>query len=373
MKFVANSMELQRTLAKVGGVIPSKSTMPILENILFELAGNTLTLTGTDLVISLTASQSVSGSADGRIAIPAKRLIDTVRSLPVTEPNVSFAIDPATNKVKITTDKGQYVLTGENATEFPQVASFKPVGEFTLDNTVLRSIIYRTAFAVSTDELRPAMMGVLLQAKGEELRAVSTDGHRLVRLIHRTEKPTGLPKDIIIPAKALNIIAKSVEGDESHISMNESHIKFSFGQSVLVSRLIDETYPNYESVIPSDNTKVVTINRDETIASIRRVALYASATTHQVKFDVAPGTLTISAQDIDFGGEAKETIACSYAAERLEIGFNSVYLVDILSHLESEEVTMLFSTPTRAGIVSPVGKAKDDDVLMLVMPVRLNN
>ncbi|HUI10903.1 MAG TPA: DNA polymerase III subunit beta [Bacteroidota bacterium] len=369
MKFTANSIELQRTLNKVGGVVPAKSTMPILENILCELSGNILTLTATDLAISLTVSLQVRGSEDGTIAIPARRLMDTMRSLPDT--GATFVADVASSKIRITTDNGEYSLTGESAREFPSAAAFKGSSEIALDAGTLRGIIHRTTFAVSTDELRPAMMGVLFQAKENELRAVSTDGHRLVKLILRQEKPLAMKRDVVIPAKALQVLGKSIDEGETTISMSDTHAKFTFGQSVLITRLIDEAYPNYESVIPADNDREMTVKRDDMISSIRRVALYASATTHQVRFDIGKSSLQVTAQDIDFGGEARETVPCTFSGDRLEIGFNSVYLTDILTHLESEQVAFLFSTPTRAGIVSPVGE-DSDRIMMLVMPVRLN-
>jgi DNA polymerase-3 subunit beta len=371
MKFTANSIELQRTLNKLGGVVPAKSTMPILENILCELTGDVLTLTATDLATSLTVSLPVRGGEDGKVAIPAKRLMDTMRSLPDT--SASFVIDVSTNKIRITTENGEYSLTGEGAKEFPTVPTFKGTAELPIDSEELRGIIHRTAFAVSNDELRPAMMGVLLQAKGTELRAVATDGHRLVRLVHTQAKPVTLKNDIVVPAKALLVLGKSIEEGETVISVSDTHIKFSFGQSFLVSRLIDEAYPNYEAVIPADNDKRMTVKRDEMISSIRRVALYASATTRQIRFDVSAANLKVTAQDVDFGGEARETLPCSYAGENLEIGFNSLYLTDILTHLDSDQVLFRFSTPTRAGIISPVNSGTKDDIMMLVMPVRLNS
>jgi DNA polymerase-3 subunit beta len=369
MKFTANSIELQRTLNKVGGVVPSKSTMPILENLLCELSNNILTITATDLAISLTVSLQVRGTEDGRVAIPAKRLMDTMKSLPDT--STAFAIDTTTNKIKITTENGEYGLTGETAADFPPVPPFKGTSELSMESNMLRGLIHRTTFAVSTDELRPAMMGVLFQAKDTELRAVSTDGHRLVKLSYRQLKFVPMKKDVVIPAKALLILGKSLDEGEITVSISETHVKFTFGQSFLVSRLIDETYPNYETVIPAENDKQMIVKRDEMISSIRRVALYASATTHQIRFDITKAALQITAQDIDFGGEAKEKISCTYTGDTLEIGFNSVYLIDLLSHLESEQVMFRFSTPTRAGIVSPVGE-ESDSILMLVMPVRLS-
>jgi DNA polymerase-3 subunit beta len=369
MKFTANSTELQRTLSKLGGVIPSKSTMPILENILFELSGGVLTMTATDLAVSLTVTQTVDGKEDGKIAVPAKRLMDTMRSLPDT--TASFIIDTASNKIRIHTDTGQYQLTGEGAKEYPQIPPFKSQEQFGIETALLRRIIHRTAFAVSSDELRPAMMGVLFQAKGEEFRAVATDGHRLVKFVHNFKRPVALKKDIIVPAKALQVIVKSVEDGETTIGVSDTHIRFTVGDSVLVSRLIDESYPNYDSVIPTENTKLLQVNREAIIASIRRVALYASATTHQVRFQVGSDGLEITAQDVDFGGEATERIPCSYSDEALEIGFNSVYMIDILTHLDGDEVQMRFSSPTRAGIVAPAGTGAQENVIMLVMPVRL--
>jgi DNA polymerase-3 subunit beta len=371
MKFTANNADLQRTLNKIGAVIPTRSTLPILENILFDLLNNTLTLTATDLEVSLTVSTQVKGSEDGKIAIPAKRLLDTIRALPEnTTPN--FSIDTTTNKIRITTENGEYALTGESAKEFPAVPPFKSTGEIAIDNATLRRMIHRTAFAVSTDELRPAMMGVLIQTKGNDLCAVATDGHRLVKHIHKAEKAGSLKRDIIVPAKALQLVNKSIESGNNTISINDTHIRFAFDNTILISRLIDESYPNYESVIPTDNKKELIVNRSSLADSIRRVALYASATTHQVRFDVKKGSLSVTAQDIDFGGEAKETVECKYNDDELEIGFNSTYVVDVLAHLDSEEISFKFSSPTRAGIVMPVNPKEGEEVLMLVMPVRLS-
>lgn len=371
MKFSVNSVELQKALAKVSGVIPTKSTMPILEHMLFELGGDVLTVTATDMEISLKISIKVNGVEDGRIAIPAKRILETVRSLPDSLP--TFTIDVTTSKIKVATETGEFSLTGESAKEFPTPVQFKAADEILLESGVMKKIINRTTFAVSTDELRPAMMGVLMQSKTSELRAVATDGHRLVKYIHKPGKAISLKRDIIIPAKALALIGRSLEAGESKISINDTHIRFAFDSTELISRLIDETYPNYESVIPSDNDKIMTVNREAILSTIRRVALYASATTHQIRFSVRDATLTLSAQDIDFGGEAKEKIPCEYAGEDLEIGFNATYVMDILGHLDAEQVQFKFSSPTRAGLIAPASPDDGDDVIMLVMPVRLSN
>ncbi len=371
MKFTVSTSDLQRILAKLAGIIPSKSTMPILETLLFNLTNNTLSITATDLIVSSTIELDVTGTEDGIIAIPAKRLLDTMRSLP--DISVTFAIDMTTNKIKITTTNGEYALTGELAKEYPVVPPFMGSSEITIESSALRKLVYHTAFAVSTDELRPAMMGILLQASGPEIRAVATDGHRLARASYGVNVPAHLSKDVIVPAKAMAILAKAVESGSCTVAISDTHIRFVYDHSVLVSRIIEETYPNYDSVIPQDNTKIAIVNRDQVISSIRRVSLYASMTTHQVKLELGVNSLKLSAQDIDFGGEATEILPCEYGGDALEIGFNAVYLSDILSHLDTERVMFKFSTPTRAGIVVPAEESPQESTLMLIMPVRLNS
>jgi DNA polymerase-3 subunit beta len=370
MKFKAKTSDLQQVLSKVAATVPAKSALPILENILFDLMNNTLTVTATDMEVSLAASCDVQGTEDGRIAIPARRLMDTIRALD-SKSEPQFSADTTTNKITITTSNGHYSLTGEGAKEFPQTPRVKSPDDTSIAATTIKRLIYRTSFAVSTDELRPAMTGVLLQSKGSELRAVATDGHRLVRVVQKLAHPSGFRRDIIIPAKALHILGKFIDAGDVTISVSETHISFTFDKTVLVSRLIDETYPNYESVIPTENDKRLNVDRDAIMASIRRVSLYSSATTHQVKFDISNSTVAISAQDIDYGGEARESVQCEYNGEKLEIGFNSVYVQEILSHLEAGTVVFKFSSATRAGIVVPAKPTEDEDITMLVMPVRL--
>lgn len=370
MKFIVQSNELQKALAKITGVVPSKSTLPILENILFELKKNTLRLAATDLEVSMSAEVDVKGSEDGSITVPAKRLMETIRSLPDVQ--LIFNADLSSNKVKMITDTGEYTLMGESSEEFPTIPQFKGENQFSLEGNMLKRMITRTVFSVSNDELRPAMTGVLLQLKKGEFRAVATDGHRLVRINYSGVKQPNISKDVIIPAKALNLVARSSEEGVHTVALDTGHVQFSFGNTTLTSRLIEETYPNYESVIPLDNDKKLVVSREVLLASVRRVALYSSSTTHQVRFSLKKSEMRIAAEDIDFGGEAKEKIKCEYDGEEMEIGFNSTYIVDILSHLDSEEVVFKLSSPVRAAIVAPATQKEGEELLMLVMPVRLN-
>ena len=371
MRFTTSSSDLQKVLSTIGGVIPSKSTLPIIENFLFEVSKDQLKISATDLDTAMTMTMKVKGSADGKIAVPAKRLTETIRSLPNTE--IIFSATLENNKILLSTKTGEYKLTGENCENYPTIPAFKGSSEMKISDDVLSRLINKTSFAVSSDELRPAMMGILFQIKKNEIRAVATDGHRLVRIVTTGVSSTNAEKDVIIPAKALNLVSRSLSDGETTISFSDTHAMFSRDGITLISRIIEEKYPNYESVIPLDNEKTLTIDKNELLASVRRTALYASSTTHQVRFTLNKNSVIISAEDIDLGSEAKETIACDYTADNLEIGFNSAYVIDILSHIDTNEIMMLFSSATRASILKPVNQKNGENVLMLVMPVRLNN
>ena len=370
MKFTVNSNDLQKALTKISGVVPSKSTIPILENFLFTLSKNALYVVATDLEISMSATLDVKGSEDGTIAMPARRVMDTIRALPDTQ--IVLHADQASNKIKMITESGEYNLVGESSKDYPATPDFKAENEVVLDGAMLGGMINRTIFSVSQDELRPAMTGVLLQLGSGELRAVATDGHRLVRVHYTNMTELQAKKDIIVPAKAFLLVSKMVEMESCTLSVSSTHVRFAFKGFTLTSRLIGENYPNYETVIPLDNEKKLIVNRHTLLAGVRRVSLYSNSTTHQVRFCLRRGELKLLAEDIDFGGEARERIACAYDEDELEIGFNSHYVVDILSHIESDEVEFRFNTAVRAAIVLPAAKKEHEDILMLVMPMRLN-
>ncbi len=371
MKFSIQSNELQKALNIVGSIIPTKSTLPILENFHFSLSGNNLIITATDLDTSTSITVKVKTSADGTIAIPAKRITETIRTLTNTE--IQFIAEHDGSKIVMRTDNGEYKLCGESSDNYPTIPVFKSNEEIKINNEYLKRLINKTSFAVSADELRPAMMGILFQIKKNEIRAVATDGHRLVRIINSTFASSKVERDIIIPSKALTQALKSIEGEDSTISLNDTHIMFSLGDVTLISRIIEEKYPNYESVIPIDNDKKLIVDRNQLISSVRRTAIYASSTTHQVRFSLKKGTMTVSAEDIDFGTEAKETLSCDYSSDPMEIGFNSSYIADILSHIDTNEVLIMLSNPTRACIIKPIDQETGENLLMLVMPVRLSS
>lgn len=374
MKFSAVSSDLHKALSKIIGVVPSKSTLPILENVLFELTGNELRLTASDLEISMTVAMQVSGEEDGRIAVPAKKLNETLRALGSVD--MMFNADTSSNRITLKTDQGEYKMTGEGASNFPEAESIQEEFSLQLDTELLKNIIARTVYAVSTDDLRPSMMGVLFQWKGEEFYAVATDGHRLVRIRHAgviAEANTEGNRDVIIPAKALNIVSRSLGEGESTVVFGRSNVRFTFGEMTLISRIIDERYPNYESVIPLENDKQLTVNRNALIAAVQRCSIFSNAITNQIRFSVSKEELRVSAEDVDVGGEARETVPGNFSTdEDLEIGFNARYVTEALQHLGTDDVDFFFSAPTRAGLMQPSEQKEDFEILMLVMPLRLN-
>jgi len=308
---------------------------------------------------------------DGKITIPGKRLMDTVRALPAGE--ITCTADTATNKVSLVTGNGEYRLTGESSESFPTIPEVKADTEFTIMDETLKRFVSNTIFAVSNDELRPAMTGIFFQLNGKEIRIVSTDGHRLIRVIHTGVNTGKVKRDIIVPAKAMQSVAKAVSGGECRITLDDKHALFGFDGTTITARLIEEKYPNYESVIPQDNNKELKLNTSEFLSSIRRTSLYASSATHQVRLSLSKNTLVVSAEDADFGSDAKETVKCEYTADPMEIGFNAGYLVDVMSHIESEESSIMLSNPTRAIIIHPAKQKEGENVVMLVMPVRLSS
>jgi len=372
MIFTVGVKEFAQALSRVSSAIPQRSPMPVLENILLELEGSDLSLTATDMDITVTTRLKVRGSAAGGVLVPARRLTDTMRALDTGD--LTLTADPDTRRVTLQTASGEYRLSGMDTSEFPARARFDPAITLSLPLEKFTSMVERTMFACSTDEFRPAMTGVLFQFRPEDVRAVATDGFRLVRVIdHETHVGLEDNIDVIIPPKALQLSGRAFSGDAMTLEANQTHIRFADGTTTVTARLIDELYPNYESVIPQSNDKRMIIRRDELLNTVKRVSLYSNAQTRQVRLKMRENALRVQAEDIDTGGEAYEHVPCDYGFDELEIGFNSQYVRDALDRIESEEVAFDFSTPLRPSLITPYGTQNGQEVLMLLMPVRLNN
>jgi DNA polymerase-3 subunit beta len=371
MKFQVSSGDFSKTLGKVTAVVPQKSTLPILESVYFSLTKNTLSLTGTDLEIAMVISMDVKGSRGGQLCVPAKKLAEIIRVLP--NGDITFDASVETKRVTISSSNGEYKLTCDSAEEFPSVPQLAgaATSAFTVATPVLKKIASTTLFAVSTDELRPSMTGVYFNMKKNETHAVATDGLRLVRVVNPDLKAEHAAT-VVVPAKALGLVSRSFESESVAVSLSDTHIQFAQENITIVSRIIDEKYPNYESVIPLDNDKTMQVNRRSLAESVKRVALFSNSLTHQIRFKISPNLVRVLAEDVDAGDEAKEEIACAYAGAEMEIGFNSKYVEDALSHLDADEVKFTFSSPTRACTLHPADTENVQGTLMLIMPVRLN-
>ncbi|MGF1670517.1 MAG: DNA polymerase III subunit beta, partial [Balneolaceae bacterium] len=306
---------------------------------------------------------------DGAVAIPARRLLETLRQLPNIP--VFFEIDERQN-VRFKTDKGTYKLVGEEADEFPKLPDMSGAVSLKTNADLIKKSIEKTSFAVSNDDLRPAMMGVFIDIDSEETKFVATDGHRLVKLVNNTLKLEE-PLSFIVPEKALNLVAKTIHGAECILSVSNDHAQFKSGNTIVITRLINEQYPNYESVIPRDNDKTMLIDKNQILSTVKRVSVFSSTSSRQIRLILDQDKLTIRAEDIDLSSEAKETISCDYDGEAMEIGFNARYLADVLGNVSGDEVRFEFSTPNRAGIVKPSEENESEEILMLVMPVMLNS
>lgn len=368
MKFRVSSGDLVKGLAAVAGAVPSKATLPILETVLFESEGGRLRLCATDLEVSIIEYVTAEIVTEGAIAVPARRLLETLRQLP--DIPVLFETDDR-SIVKFKTDKGTYKLAGEKAADFPSIPTMEEGVAVKTSRASLGRAITKTSFAVSSDDLRPAMMGVYFQIGKEESKIVATDGHRLVRLVKK-DIVAATAVNFIVPEKALTLVQKALHGETCEMTVSKDHAGFKCGNTSVITRLINETYPNYESVIPRENDKEMKVSRDQMLSTVKRVSIFSSSATKQVRLSLKAGELQISAEDIDLSSEAKESISCEYDSPDMEIGFNSRYLTDVLSNIDDPEVMFEFSTPNRAGIVRPSMQEDDEDMLMLVMPVMLN-
>ena len=314
----------------------------------------------------------VESKESGSIAVPARILLETLKNLP--EQPVTISIDEDSYSIEISSDNGRYKLAGENATDFPKVPAVSDDFSVALSTDVLASAINTTIFATSNDELRPAMTGVYMNLTDTNTTFVSTDGHRLIRY-RRVDVASDNGNAIIIPRKALNLLKSTLPSENTSVSVefNVSNAFFKFNNLKMICRLIDERYPDYEIVIPLDNNNKMVIDRAEFLSSLRRIAIYANKTTHQVRLKITGSELQISAEDLDFSNEANERLACEHDGSDIEIGFNARFLIEMLNNLSSDKVELNLSEPNKAGLINPMEKDDNEDILMLVMPVMLNN
>lgn len=373
MKFIISSTVLLKNLQAILGVINTNNTLPILDDFLFELTDDNLTVTSSDLETTMRVIIKPDMSEDnGSIAIPAKILVDTLKTFP--DIPIAFTIDMTTQMIEISAGEGKYKLSGHKSDEYPRTPSLDDTNAVQFDSTLLAYAINKTLFATGNDELRLVLSGIFCELTPDDVTFVATDAHKLVRY-RRTDVTSAESTAFILPKKPMNLLKNILTNQTFPVTIeyNRTNAFFSFGNIHLICRLIDGKYPNYDAVIPKENPNKLTIDRHALLTSIRRVSIFANQSTHQIRFRISGQELVLSAEDIDFSNEARERLSCAYEGEDLEIGFNSKFLVEMLSNIDTVEVRLEMSAPNRAGILTPVNSEnKAEDILMLVMPVMLN-
>ena len=371
MKFIVNSLGLLKQLQLLNGVLNSNNTLPILDNFLFEMKQDELTLSASDLETSMNTRMAIQCKEEGMIAVPAKLLLDILKSLP--DQPLTFDVDGKTFGIEITSDNGKYKLTGQNGDEFPKAPAMGASKALLIGADVLNRAISKTIFAAGNDDMRPIMSGVFFEIEPESVRFVATDAHKLVRMTR--SDIGGESAAFIVPRKPLNLLKGALSSLKSEVNMQytENNAMFTFDNVTLMCRLIEGKYPNYEAVIPKENPFKLTIDRLDFLNSIKRVSIFANRSTNQVRLKLTGSEIQLSAEDLDFANEAHEQLACTFVGDNMEIGFNSRFLQDMLNNLDANNVHVEMSAPNRAGIITEVEKSfENEDILMLVMPVMFN-
>ncbi len=372
MKFIVSSSQLLKQLQVLGGVINSSNTLPILDNFLFELDQNELKISASDLETTMSTSIEVESDSEGSVAISARLLLDTLKTFP-NQP-LTFKTEE-NNTVEISSSHGKYDMAYFDGNEFPKAVSIASPSKTVIPGQILATAISKTIFAAGNDDLRPVMSGVFFQFSTDSLTFVAPDAHKLVKY-SRTDVVANDTAEFIMPKKPLNLLKGILGGNESDVTIeyNNANAKFTFDNVVLVCRLIDGKYPNYEAVIPKENPNKLTVERGIFLNSVKRVSIFSSKTTHQIRLKMAGTELNISAEDIDYSNKAEERLVCEYQGDDMQIGFNSRFLTEMLSNLNSNEVLIEMSMPNRAGILTPIdGVEEGEFITMLVMPVMLNS
>jgi len=372
MKFIVNTNQLLNRLQSISGTIVSKPVIPILDHFLFDIKGNKLTIYGTDLETSMSTSLEVQSDEDVRIAVPSKMCMDTLKALP-NQP-VTFTVQEDKSSIEIKSEFGRYKLIGQNADDFPKIPDTTSENSFTMAAGVLSSSIAQTIFASGNDELRLSLTGVYVQLYKDNAVFVATDANRLVKVERKDVKP-GVETNFILPKKALNLLKANLPQDdtETKVDFNESNAFFTFGDISLICRLIDERYPDYRAVIPTENPNKLTLSRQDFLNSVKRISIFGNRTTNQINIKITGSELTIFAEDLDMSNEAVERLGCDYSGEDMEIGFNSKLLIEMLQNISTPNIVIELSTPSRAGIILPSQNMDDEQLLMLIMPMMISS
>ena len=379
MKFIINSLLFSKQIQSLSGVLTNNNTVPIINCFLFHLDEGMLTIRATDLETTLVSKIEVeTGNIEGLtdIAVPSKLLLDIVKSL--DDVPLTFSVDDATYAISIASGEGKYRLAGKNPETFPTMPEPRDTSNITLTSSLLVNAIGKTAFAASTDELRQQMSGILCEINAENITFVATDAHKLVRY-RRNDVKSDTPVSFILPRKPVtmmrNILASHKEEMDVTLEYNNTNAFFTFDNFYIICRLVEGRYPNYDAAIPKENPNKLTVDRNSFLNTLRRVSLFANQASHQIRLSIRELELIVSAEDLEFSNDASEKLPCQYEGDPMEIGFNAKFLIEMVSNIDTEQIVIEMSHPSRAGIIFPVSDEQNspEDILMLVMPVMLAN
>ena len=392
MKFSAKSNDLINAVNKVIGVTPTRSTLPILGNIFMSLDGNDLTVIASDLEVYIKVVINVDGKQNGQVAIPAKKLETLLQNLLDKDLNIELQQN---FKLSIKAKGGRWSITGEDPNDFPLSGEIENPKSIQIENSLLSKYLSKAVHAASHDELRRSMNGIFFEIKSGEFRVVSTDGHRLVKIIKTNFDYEGDKLSMLVPIKTCQMItrlfkggykAPDQKGEDENTEMEEvssepgssvtiyfssEFLQCTYNNITITSRLIDDTFPNYESVIPTDNEKKLKTERASLIGSVKRSIIMSDQVTNRTSFNVNGNELKVNSANNEFGTDSEETIECSFTEdEEFEIAFNGKYLLDALQQFDGTEIIFDFSTALKAAVLTPTEQAEDEEMMMLVMPVR---
>lgn len=375
MKFVVSSTDLLSHLSAISKVISSKSTMPILDNFLFQLTDAELTITASDLESTLITHMELDNTeGEGTIAIPARLLIDTLKEFP--EQPLTFQINSDTYGVEIFSDNGKYSIVGQSGEDFPELPeiSEEESTSVAVGPKVLLKGIEKTLFATADDELRPVMNGIFVELSPEHMGFVASDAHKLVRY-RRSDAASEFESSFILPKKPASLLRNLLPKEEYDVKLefDNKNAQFTLTNYKLICRLVEGNYPSYNSVIPKNNPNKMVIDRLAFYNTVKRVSVFSNQASNLIKLNINDNQLVVSAQDIDFSISAVERLSCEYDGEEIEIGFKSTFLLEILSNISASDVRVEMSDPSRAGLLLPAETEEDaEDVLMLLMPMMIN-
>ena len=366
MRFTITRQNLHSGLAAVSASIPSKTTLPVLSNILFQAEGDGVWMSGTDLDVAVRVRVPADVQEAGSLTAPGKKLQEITRELPDQPVEVSTRGD----QIELKCGRSHFKLNGLPAEEFPKLAEVDFSTGLGVTGRDLNRLIHHTSFAVSTEESRPILNGVLWELRADEMRMVATNGHRLARMSVRAESAGTTSADFIVPPAALQQVQRLFKGDDVlQVARSGNHLGFRGERTEIYTRLIEGTYPNYEQVIPKDNDKIAVVEKKALESAVRRMAVVASDQTHRIRMRFESGRVHLNVLTPDLG-EGHDELEVGYESEELEIGFNANYLLEVLRYMPSDEVKIAFKAPERAATIVPTGEG-ENDYLCLVMPLRL--